>query len=81
MSKLRLVLAASITASAILTLTAEPAHAVIVANQMVQVYSCAINVRGGACYAWYRYPYNGYYNPAVPSVVVLNRFVYNRYQF
>lgn len=83
MAKLRLALATALAAAPIVLGSATPARAITatIPNYMVQVWSCAINVPGGACYRWYQYPSNGYYNPSVPSTVVANRYVYNRYQF
>lgn len=69
------------TAVSSLLLVAAPAQAAVVANQFIQVWSCAVNVPGGNCYRWYQYQTNPPYNPAFPNVVVGNRYVYNRYQF
>lgn len=63
-----------------------PAHAgtitvtASVANRVVQVWSCAVNVPGGGCYRWYTWQLNPPYNPKAPTQIVQNQYVYNRVQ-
>lgn len=81
MIRKKVVVTAAIAGTALLGLPAQANAGGCVANQYIQVWSCAINVPGGACYRWYAYQTNPPYKSYCPSVTVGNKYVYNRYQF